>query len=113
MLLDDGDSAAVELFTERASAVDSSFVLTDDNRVVIADLCRRLDGMPLAIELAAARSTVMTPVELLAGIDGRFQLLAGGRRRQRQRTLEATMDWSHNLLESVTWGFVGCRRGGP
>ena len=55
--------------------------------------------MPLAIELAAARITVMTPAELLAGLDDRFQLLSGGRRRQRQRTLEATLDWSYNLLE--------------
>jgi predicted ATPase len=55
--------------------------------------------MPLAIELAAARITVLTPSELLSGLDDRFQLLAGGRRRQRQRTLEATLDWSYDLLD--------------
>lgn len=96
---DDCGSAAVELFAQRASAVNSSFVLSEDNRPVVTELCRHLDGMPLAIELAAARSGVMTPVELLAGIEDRFELLAGGRRRQRQRTLEATLDWSYNLLE--------------
>ena len=57
--------------------------------------------MPLAIELAAARVTVMTTAELLAGLDDRFQLLAGGRRRQRQRTLEAMLDWSYDLLAPV------------
>jgi predicted ATPase/class 3 adenylate cyclase len=97
---DDEGSAAVELFAQRASAVNSSFVLSEDNGPVVAQLCRHLDGMPLAIELAAARSGVMTPVELLAGIEDRFELLAGGRRRQRQRTLEATLDWSYNLLEA-------------
>ena len=96
---DDAGSAAVELYAQRAVAVNSSFTLTDENRSVVAQLCRRLDGMPLAIELAAARSTVMSPEELLAGIEDRFQLLHGGRRRQRQRTLEATLDWSYDLLE--------------
>lgn len=95
----DDDASAVELFAQRAHAVNSSFVLTDDNRPVARELCARLDGMPLAIELAAARSTVMSPAELLVGIENRFQLLAGGRRRQRQRTLEATLDWSYDLLD--------------
>ena len=92
-------SPAVRLFTERAAAVDPTFTLDDTNAATIATICERLDGMPLAIELAAARTTVMAPTELLAGLDDRFQLLSGGRRRQRQRTLEATLDWSYNLLE--------------
>jgi hypothetical protein len=92
-------SPAVHLFAERATAVEPRFALDGTNTSTIATICERLDGMPLAIELAAARITVMTPAELLAGLDDRFQLLSGGRRRQRQRTLEATLDWSYNLLE--------------
>lgn len=94
----DETGSAVELFAQRAVAVNSSFVLNDEKRRVVAEVCRRLDGLPLAIELAASRSTVMSPEELLAGIADRFQLLHGGRRRQRQRTLEATLDWSYDLL---------------
>jgi predicted ATPase/class 3 adenylate cyclase len=96
---DSPDSAGVRLFLDRASALDPGFELTDDNADTVATLCARLDGMPLAIELAAARITVLNPIELLAGLDDRFQLLAGGRRRQRQRTLEATLDWSYDLLD--------------
>ena len=95
----DGASPAVRLFAERATAVEPRFALDGANTATIATICERLDGVPLAIELAAARITVMTPAELLAGLDDRFQLLSGGRRRQRQRTLEATLDWSYNLLE--------------
>ncbi len=96
---DGASSAAVELFAQRATALDSSLVLSDQDRVSVVELCQRLDGMPLAIELAAARSTVLTPAEMLAGIEDRFALLGGGRRRQRQRTLEATLDWSYDLLD--------------
>jgi len=95
----DDDAPAVELFTQRARAVNSDFELTGQNSEAVLQLCTRLDGMPLAIELAAARSTVMSPAELLSGIEDRFQLLGGGRRRQRQRTLEATLDWSYDLLD--------------
>jgi predicted ATPase len=111
---DDEGSAAVELFTRRAAELDSTFTLNEEDRAVVARLCRRLDGMPLAIELAAARSSVLSPEELLAGIEDRFALLHGGRRRQRQRTLEATLDWSYNLLDTdeqallrVLGAFVG------
>lgn len=97
---DDEGSAAVELFIRRAAELDSTFALNEEDRAVVARLCRRLDGVPLAIELAAARSSVLSPEELLAGIEDRFALLHGGRRRQRQRTLEATLDWSYNLLDS-------------
>ncbi len=93
------ESSAVELFRQRAEAVDARFSLSGGNRDAVSELCRRLDGVPLAIELAAARSAAMSPRELLAGIEDRFQLLHGGRRRQRQRTLEATLDWSYELLD--------------
>ena len=92
------DAPAVRLFADRAAAVDPSFVVNEANAETVGALCRHLDGMPLAIELAAARVTVMTPSELLAGLHDRFQLLSGGRRRQRHRTLEATLDWSYDLL---------------
>jgi predicted ATPase/class 3 adenylate cyclase len=93
---------AVELFADRAASVQPSFRVDDANRPAVTELCERLDGMPLAIELAAARIVVMSPAELLERIDDRFRLLSGGRRRtrQRQRTLEATLDWSYELLEA-------------
>jgi predicted ATPase/class 3 adenylate cyclase len=93
------DSPAVRLFADRAFAVDPHFEVDDANAGTMVALCRHLDGMPLAIELAAARVTVMTPSELLAGLNDRFELLSGGR-RHRQRTLEATLDWSYDLLSS-------------
>ena len=96
---DTADSPAVRLFMDRATAADPRFELTGTDAATVATICARLDGMPLAIELAAARVTVMNPTELLAGLDNRFQLLSGGRRRQRARTLEATLDWSYDLLE--------------
>nr|MDP9336216.1 hypothetical protein [Actinomycetota bacterium] len=95
---DTPDSAGVRLFVDRAAAVDPAFAVTTADSTIISAICGRLDGMPLAIELAAARVTVMTTAELLAGLDDRFRLLAGGRRRQRQRTLEAMLDWSYDLL---------------
>jgi predicted ATPase/class 3 adenylate cyclase len=93
------DSPGVQLFVDRAIAANPGFELTDANAATVALICTRLDGMPLAIELAAARVTVMSPADLLAGLNQRFQLLSGRRRRQRQRTLEATLDWSYDLLE--------------
>src|SRR4029077_3942227 len=95
------DSAAVRLFVDRAAAVDPAFDVTTADSAIISAICSRLDGMPLAIERAPARVTVMTTAELLAGLDDRFQLLAGGRRRQRQSTLEAMLDWSYDLLAPV------------
>jgi predicted ATPase/class 3 adenylate cyclase len=97
---DSADAPAVRLFVDRATALDPRFELTAGNSETVATICRRLDGMPLAIELAAARCTVMSPAELLAGLDDRFRLLSGGRRRQRTRTLEATLDWSYDLLDA-------------
>ncbi len=97
------DNAAVLLFAQRAAEVNPDFRLGPDVQTTIAQLCRRLDGSPLAIELAAARSNVMTSAELLAGIDERFELLSGGRRggrrRRARRTLEDTLAWSYDLLD--------------
>lgn len=91
-------SAAVQLFTACAQAADSTFAERERDAGQIAELCRRLDGSPLAIELAASRTTVMSVHELLGGLGDRFELLQQGGRRRRQRTLEATLDWSFELL---------------
>lgn len=92
-------SEAVELFRERAKATRSDFELTPENAPAIAQICRRLDGIPLAIEFAAARVSHLSPSEIAERLDDRFHLLAGGRRRvQRQQTLEAALDWSYVLL---------------
>ena len=94
------DSEATQLFIERASAVDPAFAPTPDNADSIARICRRLDGIPLAIELAAARVVVLSPEQIEARLQDRFRLLTGGARTAvaRQRTLEATVDWSYQLL---------------
>ena len=91
--------AAVVLFVERASAV-TGFVLNDLNAPAIGAICRRLDGIPMAIELAAARLKVLSPEQLLQGLDHRFQLLTGGSRSAlpRHQTLHALIDWSYGLL---------------
>jgi predicted ATPase/class 3 adenylate cyclase/DNA-binding CsgD family transcriptional regulator len=91
---------AVQLFAERAGRARPGFTLTERNALAVAEICRRLDGIPLAIELAAARVRVLTPAEIADGLGQRFQLLTGGIRtgRPRQQTLEASVDWSHHLL---------------
>ena len=93
-------SAAVRLFAERASAVAEGFALTDANTRAVTEICRHLDGIPLAIELAAARVRAMPPAEIAARLGERFRLLAGGSRRaqERHRTLAATVGWSYDLL---------------
>jgi predicted ATPase/class 3 adenylate cyclase len=93
-------SESVRLFTERAVAALPSFALTSANARAVLDICRRLDGIPLAIELAAARVTVLSVDEIDAGLDDRFRLLTGGRRGAlpRQQTLKALIDWSWDLL---------------
>jgi len=96
-----GAADAVRLFLERAQAVDGSFRLTDANAAVLAQLVRRLDGIPLAIELAAARVQSMAPADILGHLDQRFRLLTGGRRTAltRQQTLRGAIDWSYELLD--------------
>jgi predicted ATPase/DNA-binding CsgD family transcriptional regulator len=91
---------AVRLFVKRAAAVLPGFELTPRNATAVLSVCERLDGMPLAIELAAARVRVLSPGEILERLDDRFLLLsAGGRAAEaRHRTLRATMDWSYGLL---------------
>ncbi|MEO7664778.1 MAG: adenylate/guanylate cyclase domain-containing protein, partial [Candidatus Limnocylindrales bacterium] len=87
---------AVRLFVERAGAVDPGFALGEGNVGSVAEICRRLDGIPLAIELAAARVSAMSPDEIAKRLGDRFRLLAGGRRTAvpRQQTLHALIDWS-------------------
>jgi predicted ATPase/tRNA A-37 threonylcarbamoyl transferase component Bud32 len=91
---------AVQLFIERATAVRNDFRLTDSNAPTVAQICRRLDGIPLAIELAAARSKVFSMEQIAERLDDRFRLLTGGSRTAlpRQQTLRALIDWSHSLL---------------
>jgi predicted ATPase/transcriptional regulator with XRE-family HTH domain len=92
---------AIALFAERAAAVDDRFVLTDENAPAVGEVCRRLDGIPLAIELAAARTTMLNPRQLRDRLDERFRLLTGGKHDSlpRQQTLRATLDWSYGLLD--------------
>jgi predicted ATPase len=92
---------AVRLFTERAQSGVGGFRLTSQNVRVVAEICRRLDGLPLAIELAAAKVGLLSPEALLRRLDNRLRLLTGGARDvpERQRTLRATLDWSFELLD--------------
>ncbi len=93
--------AAIGLFVERARAADNRFQLTDENAPVVADICRRLDGIPLAIELAASRVKLLSPRQLSKLLDERFRVLTGGSRDvlPRHQTLRALFDWSHDLLD--------------
>jgi predicted ATPase/class 3 adenylate cyclase/DNA-binding CsgD family transcriptional regulator len=94
------DDEALELFTDRAHSARSDFAVTDETAITVADICRRLDGLPLAIELAAARVRALSPQEILGSLHDRFRLLTGGSRTavRRQQTLHASVDWSHTLL---------------
>ena len=93
-------SEAVRLFVERATAVNADFALSDAAAPAVAQICRRLDGIPLAIELAAARAKVFSPEEIAARLDDRFNLLTQNSRSAlpRQQTLRALIDWSYDLL---------------
>jgi len=93
---------AVALFIDRASMVDKSLVLTDDTAPIVADICRRLDGIPLAIELAAARVKVLSIANLAQRLNERFKILTSGSRDvlPRQKTLGALIDWSYDLLSA-------------
>ncbi|MBV9494756.1 MAG: protein kinase, partial [Acidobacteria bacterium] len=95
--------AAVALFVERATAVRSDFVLTDDDARAVAEICVRLDGLPLAIELAAARIKLLSPRAMLARIGSRFKLLSGGARDlpQRHQTMRAAISWGYDLLDDA------------
>jgi len=101
---DDGDPGgvpSVALFVHRARAANNAFALDAESAPVVAEICRRVDGLPLAIELAAARTKLLPPRALLERLGRSLELLAGGARDlpPRQRTLRATIDWSHDLLE--------------
>jgi predicted ATPase/DNA-binding SARP family transcriptional activator len=92
---------AIRLFTDRVTAVRPEFSLTEDNVALVVEICRRLDGLPLAIELAAARLRALTLEQVAERLDDRFRLLGGGSRTAlpRHQTLRAVVDWSWNLLD--------------
>ena len=97
-----GASEAARLFVERAVDAHADFALDESSLPAVGEICRRLDGIPLAIELAAARTAAMSPREIAARLDERFRLLTGGRRTalERHQTLRATVDWSYSMLGS-------------
>ncbi|WP_231744621.1 LuxR family transcriptional regulator [Mycobacterium sp. GA-1199] len=94
------DDEAIELFGDRARRTKPDFRVTAENARIVTEICRRLDGLPLAIELAAARVRALSPTELLTSLHDTFRLLTGGARTavRRQQTLRASVDWSHALL---------------
>jgi hypothetical protein len=98
-----GRFEAVRLFAERARLARPRFTLTEDNAAAAAEICARLDGVPLAIELAAARARVFSVAQIAAGLQDRFRLLTGGARTAvpRQQTLEASVAWSYDLLTEL------------
>jgi len=95
--------SAVELFAQRAAAVWPDFAITPENASTIQEICSRLDGLPLAIELAAARTRVLSPSAILERLQSRLQLLTGGPRDlpERQQTLRKAIDWSYGLLNEA------------
>ncbi|MGW0578504.1 ATP-binding protein [Streptomyces sp. NPDC002920] len=108
---------AVELLRDRAAAIQPDFVVTDANRAAVTRLCARLDGLPLAIELAASRLRTLTVEQVLDRLEDRFALLTGGSRtaRPRQRTLRALIDWSYELCapaERSLWSRLSVFAGG-
>jgi predicted ATPase/class 3 adenylate cyclase len=114
---DASKAEAIQLFAERASTVQPAFSLTGENLPAVAEICRRLDGVPLAIELAAARTRLFTPQQIADRLDDRFRLLTGGSRTAmpRQQTLRALVDWSYDLLsedEQMLFRYVSVFAGG-
>jgi predicted ATPase/DNA-binding winged helix-turn-helix (wHTH) protein len=93
-------NSAIELFAQRAAAVWPDFAIAPENEGAVQEICKRLDGLPLAIELAAARTKILSPVAILDRLHGRLQLLTGGAvdLPERQQTLRKAIDWSHGLL---------------
>jgi predicted ATPase/Tfp pilus assembly protein PilF len=107
----------VALFVERARASDATFKLTEESAPIVGEICRRLDGIALAIELAAARVKVLTPRQLAQKLDERFRVLTGGSRTAlpRQQTMRALIDWSYDLLtprEQLLFARLGIFKGG-
>jgi len=96
-------NSAIELFVQRAAAVWPDFAMTSENGLAVQEVCSRLDGLPLAIELAAARTKVLSPSAILDRLQSRLQLLTGGALDlpERQQTLRKTIDWSHGLLNEA------------
>jgi predicted ATPase/DNA-binding winged helix-turn-helix (wHTH) protein len=111
-------SAAVQLFQQRAMAVRPNFAITSENEAAIQALCNRLDGLPLAIELAAARTKVLSPSAILDRLQNRLQLLTSGPSDgpERHKTLRKTIDWSYDLMSAAEqrlfWRFAAFVRGG-
>src|SRR5690348_9590868 len=108
---------SVTLFADRAHAATAEFEIADDNEQAVAEICRRLEGLPLAIELAAPRVRTLPPQALLNRLDQRLQLLTGGAQDldERQRTLRATIEWSYDLLlgeEKTLFARLACFVGG-
>ncbi len=108
---------AIALFVDRAALADTRFILTDDAAPTVADICHRLDGIPLAIELAAARVKILSIPNLAQRLNERFKILTGGSRTAlpRQKTLGALIDWSYDLLtsqEQVLFNRLGIFAGG-
>jgi predicted ATPase/serine/threonine protein kinase/uncharacterized protein HemY len=108
---------AVRLFVERAETANPKFVLLEQNKEAVVELCRRLDGIPLALELAAVRTRVLTVEQIIARLNDRFKLLTGGGRTAlpRQQTLKALIDWSYDLLaegEQYLWHRLSVFAGG-
>ncbi len=111
------DSEAVSLFVQRVQMILPDFEINPDNALTVAQICIRLDGLPLAIELAAARSKLFSPPAMLVRLDNRLTALTGGMRDapQRQKTLRDTLEWSYNLLdegEKILFARLGVFRGG-
>ena len=107
----------MQVFAQRARAVKADFALSDENVQAVAEICIRLDGLPLAIELAAARARLLPPQQMLAQLGSRLRFLTGGPRDvpDRYRTLRSTIDWSHDLLgddERTLFGRLGVFVGG-
>jgi predicted ATPase/class 3 adenylate cyclase len=101
---------SVALFVERARAVKPDFAVTNDNAPAVAEICVRLDGLPLAIELAAARIRILTPQAMLGRLEHRLGLLAGGSRDlpERQQTLRGAIAWSHDMLDETDATLFAC-----